>query len=121
MTAEKLPVAFPVHGLATGPAVQPELPDPTNLPITPPQTAEVCRASVVLVVPSELPIEGLALFLDRIVTVLPAPGRHSFQAAPEPLPHRPNVDREVPPTTPRTDMREAEEVEGGWRFPALSF
>ncbi len=121
MTAEKLLVAFPVQGLATGPAVQPNLPDATDPPIVPPQTAQVCRASVILVVPSELPIEGLTLFLDRAMTVLPAPGSHGFQAASEPLPHRPNVDREVPPTTPRTNMREAEEVEGSWLFPAFSF
>src|SRR6267378_3029622 len=72
-----------------------------------------CRSSVVLVVPPELPIEGLALFLDRIMTVLPAPRRHCFQAAFEPLPHGPNVNREITPPTSRTDMRETEEVEGG--------
>src|SRR5438128_6560224 len=69
----------------------------------------------------ELPIEGLALFLDRIMTVLPAPRRHCFQAAFEPLPHGPNVNREIPPPTPRTDVREAEEVEGGRLRPALLF
>ena len=67
---------------------------------------------------SELPIEGLALVLDRIMAMLPAPRRHGFQAALNPLPHGPNVNREVPPPTPRADMREAEEVESGWLLPA---
>ena len=102
MASEKLLVAFPIQGLTPGPPVQPSLPDATNLPMVPPQTAEVGRASVILVVTSELPIESLALLLDPIMTVLPTPSRHCFQAAPEPLPHGPNVNREVPPPTPRT-------------------
>ena len=121
MVAKKMRVAFPVEGLAPSPPVQPSFPDTANFPIVPPQTAIVRRSSVVLVVPPELPIEGLALFLDRIVTVLPAPSRHCFQAALEPLPHGPNVDREVTPPTSRTDMRETEEVEGGWLLPAVLF
>src|SRR5438128_137994 len=110
MTAKKPSVAFPVQGLAPSPPVQPSFPDTANFPIIPPQTSIVRRSSVVLVVPPELPIEGLALFLDRIMTVLPAPRRHCFQAAFEPLPHGPNVDREVPPPAPRTDVREAEDM-----------
>ena len=121
MATKKLPVAVPVQSLAPSPPVQPSLPDTTNLPIVPPQTAVVGRASVILVMTSELPIEGLALFLDRIMTVLPAPSRHCFQAALKPLPHGPNVNREIPPPTPRTDVREAEEVEGGRLLPALLF
>ena len=54
----------------------------------------ICRAPVILVMTPEFPIESLALFLDRIMTVLPAPLRHCFQTAPEPLPHGPNMNRE---------------------------
>jgi len=72
-------------------------------------------------VPAELPIEGLALFLDRIMTVLPTPRRRCFQAAPEPFPHRPKLDHEAPPPAPLADVREAQEVEGGRLLPAGLF
>jgi len=57
------------------------------------------------------------MFIDRIMAVFTAPRRHCVQAALKPFPHGPNVNREVPPPTPRTYMREAQEVEGGWLLP----
>ena len=110
MAAEKMLVAVPVQSLAPGPPVQPSLPDATNAPIVLPQSAEVRRTPVVLVMPSQLPIEGLALVLDRIMSVLPAPGSHCFQASLEPLSHGPNMNREVSSPAPLTDMRETEDM-----------
>ena len=71
--------------------------------------------------PPKLLIKDLTLFLDRIMTVLPTPGRHGFQAAPEPFPHGPKLDYETPSPTPLRNVREAEEVEGGWLLPVWLF
>ena len=70
---------------------------------------------------AKLPVEGLTLVLDRIVPVLLTPAGEGFQAPPEPLPHRPDVDREVPPTASLADMREAQEVERGRFLPPFPF
>jgi hypothetical protein len=121
MAAEKLSVAFPVQGLSPGSPVQPSLPDTTNLPIVPHQAAVVGGASVILVMTSKLPIESLALFIDWIMTVLPAPRRHGFQAALKPLPHGPNVDREESPPTPRMCVKPRKSKVAGFFRPRSDF
>ena len=45
--------------------------------------------------------------------MLPAPHRHRLEAAPEPLPHRVNMNREFPPPASRADMRESKKIESG--------
>ena len=81
MAEKNLRVAFPSHGLTPRSPVQPSFPDPTDPSIVPPQAAKVCRTPVVLIVSSKLPIEGLALFLHRVMQVLLAPIRDRFKAA----------------------------------------
>ena len=112
MPLQKLRVRSPVQGVATASPVKPFLPDPTDPFIEFPDTAGICRASVVLIVASEFPVESFLLLLNRIMPMLPAPRRHSLQAAPEPLPHRANMNREFPPPGSRADMRESKKIEG---------
>src|SRR6516225_2925804 len=95
MAEKKVRIALPGQCLTPGAPVQPRLPNSTDPPIVRPQAAEVGWTTVILIVSSKLPIEGLTLFRDWIMQMLLAPNRDRFQAAFEPFPHRPNVDGEV--------------------------
>ena len=121
MAKKNMRVAFPSHGFTPGAPVQPSSPDPTDPSIVPPQIAKVCRTPVVLIVSSKLPIEGLTLFLHRVMQVLLAPSRDRFKAAFEPFSHGPNVDCEVSLPASFAYMRETEEVEGGRLRPVRPF
>src|SRR6266571_8935341 len=120
MTIEQLLEAVPVKPLPPRAPGQPLVPEPADEPIKPPQTAVVRRPSVVLVVAPEFGIERRGLILDRVVPMLLAPLRHRLHTAPKAFADSPNVNREPPPSAARTDMREAEEIEGRglWRIGA---
>jgi hypothetical protein len=60
----------------------------------------------------DLPIEGFLLLLNRIMPRFLAPGGQLPKTALEPLAHRPDVDREVPPPASLADIRETEKPEG---------
>src|SRR6202521_5888351 len=110
MAVEQLVDIVPVEPLAA--PIEPLVPEPLDLPMELPQTAVVRRPAVVLVVTSEFGVERRRLIHDRVVPVLVAPLRHRLRTPPKPLTHGPNVNRELPASTARTDVREAEEVEG---------
>ena len=111
MPFQKMRVRRPVQGVATSSPIEPFLPDAPDPFIEFPEAAGICRASVVLIVATKLPIEGFLLLLNRIMPMLPAPLRHSLQTAPEALAHRAHMNREFPPLGSRTDMRESEKIE----------
>src|SRR6266849_4341509 len=112
MTLEQPLVASPVERLPARAPVQPRVPEPSNEPIEPLETAIVRRSPVVLVVAPEFGIERRGLMLDRVVPMLLAPLRHRLHTAPKAFANRPDVNREPPPSAARTDVRETEEVEG---------
>jgi hypothetical protein len=59
-------------------------------------------------------IERRGLVLDRVVPMLLAPLRHRLHTAPKAFADSPDVNREPPRSAARTDMREAEKIEGRW-------
>src|SRR5881396_4088897 len=120
MTLEQPLVANPVARLPARAPVQPRVPEPSNEPVEPLETAIVRRTPVVLVVAPEFGVERRGLILDRVVPMLLAPLRHRLHTAPKEFADSPNVNREPPPSAARTDVREAEKVEGSrlWRVAA---
>ena len=81
MTLEQPLVANPVERLSSRAPVQPRVPEPSNEPIEPLETAIVRRSPVVLVVAPEFGIECCGLVLDRVVPMLLAPLRHRLHTA----------------------------------------
>src|SRR2546425_10489354 len=114
MTLEQPLVATPVERLPARAPVQPRVPEPSNEPIEPLETAIVRRSPVVLVVAPEFGIERRGLMLDRVVPMVLAPLRHRPHTASKACAHGPDVNREPPPPAARTHMRETEKVEGRW-------
>src|ERR1700674_2739853 len=112
MTAQQLHEGVPHERLSACPPAEPLVPEPQDQPIEPPQTAVVRRPTVVLVVAPEFGIERRGLMLDRVVPMLLAPLRPRLHTAPKAFADGPDVNREPPPSAARTDVREAEEVEG---------
>ena len=108
---QKLRIRGPTEGVATGPSIEPFLPDLADPLIKFTETAGICRTSVVLIVASKLPIESRLLLLNGIMPMRPAPIRHSLETAPEPLPHRTHMNREFPSQSSRTNMRESKKIE----------
>jgi len=82
MPPKKLLKRGPVQGISTTPPVEPLLPDAPDLSLELHKAAEVRRASVVLVVAPELPVERFLLRVHRIMPMLATPRRHGFQTAP---------------------------------------
>ncbi len=121
MPLQKLRIREPVQGIATRPPIEPFLPDPTDPFIEFPETAGIARTSVVLIVASKFPVERFLLLLHRIMPMLPAPRRHSLETAPEPLPHRANMNREFPSQSSRADMRESKKIESRRLWPTRPF
>src|SRR5882672_12396301 len=80
MTLEQPLVANPVERLPSRAPVQPRVPEPSNEPIEPLETAIVRRSPVVLVVAPEFGIERRGLMLDRVVPMVLAPLRHLCSA-----------------------------------------
>src|SRR5438876_8524643 len=110
MPPKKLCISGPGQSISTGPPVEPLLPDAPDLSVDLHNAAEVRRASVVLVVTSKFPVERFLLRFNRIMPMLTTPRRHHFQTAPEPLPHRSNMNREVSLPASLTYVRESEKV-----------
>ena len=112
MTLEQPLVATPVERLPARAPVQPRVPEPSNEPIEPLETAIVRRSPVVLVVAPEFGIERRGLMLDRVVPMVLAPLRHRPHTASKAFAHGPDVNRKPPPPAARTHVRETEKVEG---------
>jgi len=81
MPPKKLHISGPGQSGSTAPPVEPFLPDAPDLSVELHDAAEVRRASVVLVVAPEFPIDRFLLRLNRIVPMLTTPRRHRFQTA----------------------------------------
>jgi len=62
--------------------------------------------------PQERPRDNAMLVRQRPVPVITAPLGHSLHCSTHALPCCPDMDRELPITTSRTDVRKTEEVEG---------
>ena len=78
------PRQFPPASSAT----EPLPPDLADCPIELPEAPGIRRTSVILVVASELGIEGLLLLVHRLMAMLPAPFGYCRQAPSETLLHR---------------------------------
>src|SRR5260370_29692659 len=100
-------------------ATQPFPPDSTARPIELPETTVVRRSAVILVVAAELDVQGFQLLVHRIVPMFLTPFGDRLQPPAEPFADRPHVYCELPFPATGTDVREAEEIEGG-RFLSLS-
>ena len=98
MTLEQPLVANPVERLPARAPVQPRVPEPSNEPIEPLETAIVRRSPVVLVVAPEFGIERRGLMLDRVVPMVLAPLRHRLHTASKAFAHGPDVNRKPPPS-----------------------
>jgi hypothetical protein len=105
MAMEQLREAIPVERLPSQAPIEPLMPGPLDVPIESPQTAEIRRPPVVLVVTRQFGIERRGLVLDRVVPVLLAPQRHRLGTAPKAGTHRPDVNREPAPSAARTHVR----------------
>jgi hypothetical protein len=73
MATEEFYIFSPRHSLPASSATEPLPPDIADCPIELPDAPGVRRSSVILVVAPEFGIEGLLLFLHRLVSVRPAP------------------------------------------------
>ena len=119
MTAKELFVSLPRHPVSARATIQPLSPDPNNTPIELQKALRVCRASVVLVVASELGVEGLLLLIHRRMSVLLAPFADRREAPAEPLAHRSHMHGELPSPAACAYVRQTEKVEGAGFLLAL--
>src|SRR6516225_3537879 len=119
MLPQDFSIAFPRQPSPACTAAEPFSPDPANSPIELPETAIVRRASVILVVASELGIQGLLLLIHRVVAVLLAPCGDGMQSSAEPLAHRLPVHCEFPLSAACVNVRQPQEIKRG-RFLSLS-
>ena len=119
MTTKELFVALPRHPVSARATIQPLSPDPNNTPIELQKALRVCRASVVLVVASELGVEGLLLLVHRCMSVLLAPRGDGREAPAEPFTHRSHMHGELPSPAACANVRQTEKVEGAGFLLAL--
>src|ERR1700746_970520 len=96
MTSKERGISLPRQSVSARTAIEPLPPDSYDSPIELQKTLRVCRAAIVLVVASELGVEGLLLFVHRCMSVLPAPVGDRREAPAEPLAHRSPMHGELP-------------------------
>ena len=96
MPAKKLGVSLPGQAVPPRSSIEPLLPDPHDAPIELQKTLGVRRSSIVLVVASELGVEGFLLLIHRGMSVLLTPLGDRREAPAEPLAHRPHMHCELP-------------------------
>ena len=113
MVTEEFGIFLPRQFLPASSATEPLPPDFADRPIELPEAPGVRRTSVMLVVASELGIEGLQLLVHRLTAVLTAPFGYCRQAPSETLLHRLRLHHELPSSAACTDVREAKEIERG--------
>ena len=111
MPPKKLIVSGPVQKIPTTPPVKPLVPDLPDLLVKLKQTAKIRRASVILVMAPEFPVERFLLRVHRVMPMLAAPRGHGFQTASQPFAHRADMNREIPFPASLTDMRESKKIE----------
>jgi hypothetical protein len=85
VVTEEFGILLPRQFVPTSSATEPLPPDFANCPVEPPEAPGVRRTSVILVVASELGVEGLLLFLHKLMAVLPTPFGYCCQAPSETL------------------------------------
>jgi hypothetical protein len=73
MPTKEFGISLPRHPVPSRAAIEPLPLDPHDSPIELQKTLRVCRSAVVLVVASELGVEGLLLLIHRCMPVLLAP------------------------------------------------
>src|SRR5882724_5975893 len=117
MVTEEFRISLPRQPFPASSAIEPLPPDATDFSIELPDAPGVRRSPVVQVVAPKLGVEGLLLFLHRLMAVLPAPFGDGRQAPAESFLHGPHVHCELPSPAAGTDVREAEEIERGWFLP----
>jgi hypothetical protein len=88
MTSQELGISLPPQPVSARGTIQPLPPDPYDAPIELQKALRVCRSAIVLVVASELGVEGRLLLAHRCMSVLLAPFGNRREAPAEPLAHR---------------------------------
>src|ERR1700692_625010 len=73
MTSKELGISLPRPPVSACATLQSLSPDPNDTPIELQKVLKVCRSAVVLVVASELGVEGFLLLVHRCMSVLLAP------------------------------------------------
>jgi len=119
MPTKEFLVSLPRHPIPSRAAIEPLPPDPFDTPIELQKALRVCRAAVVLVVASELGVEGLLLLVHHRMPVLLAPFGDRREAPTEPLAHRPHMHCELPSPAAGANVRQTEKVEGAGFLLAL--
>src|SRR5438552_1425191 len=110
--AKELVISLPRQPVPSRAAIEPLPPDPYDAPIELEKALRVCRSAVVLVVASELGVEGLLPLVHRGMPVLLAPCGDRRETPPEPLAHRSHMHGELPSPAACANVRQPEEVEG---------
>src|SRR5438034_10838501 len=93
---KELFVSLPRHPVPSRAAIEPLPPDPYDTPIELQKALRVRRSAVVLVVASELGVEGLLLLVHWCMSVLLAPFGDRCEAPAEPLANRSHLYYELP-------------------------
>ena len=120
MTPQELGISLPRHSVAARATIQPLPPDPNNTPIELQKALRVCRAAVVLVVASELGVEGLLLLVHRCMSVLLALCGDRREAPAKPLAHRSHMHGELPsPAAAHMCVRPRKSKVPGFFFPCF--
>ena len=119
MTAKELFVSLPRHPVSARASIQPLSPDPNDTSIELQKTLSVRRSAVVLVVASELGVEGLLLLVHRRMSVPLAPFGDRREAPAEPLAHRSHMHCELPSPAACANVRQTEKVKGAGFLLAL--
>ena len=119
MLTKELGISLPRHPVPSRAAIEPLPPDPYDAPIELQKALRVCRSAVVLVVASELGVEGLLLLVHWCMSVLLAPFGDRCEAPAEPLAHRSHMHCELPSPAACANVRQTEKVEGAGFLLAL--
>ena len=119
MTSKELGISLPRQPVSACATIQPLSPDPNDTPIELQKVLKVCRSAVVLVVASELGVEGFLLLVHRCMSVLLAPCGDRREAPAEPLAHRSHMHCELPSPAACANVRQTEKVEGAGFLLAL--
>jgi len=119
MMSKELGISLPRHPVSARATIQTLSPNSYDAPIELQKALRVCRSAVILVVASELGVEGLLLLVHRCMSMPLAPFGNRREAPAEPLTHRSHMHCELPSPTACANVRQAKEVEGAGFLLAL--